>query len=81
MEIADHPDVNSGKPWSEIDLCDLTDCVSLHQSIEEIAAFLCRSPHEVRDNIAELEQSGELAPRAAEVVPGARDRADPPAGD
>jgi hypothetical protein len=72
MDIGDHSDVNSGKPWSEIDLCDLADCLSLNQSVEEIATFLCRSRDEVRDKIAEQEQSGELAKRAPEVV------ADPP---
>jgi len=60
MDIDDTPDANSGQPWSEMDLSDLADCVRLRQAVEEIATFLCRSRREVRDKIAELEQSGEL---------------------
>jgi predicted transcriptional regulator len=39
--------------------------------IEEIAMFLCRSQREVREKIAELERSGELAGRIEETAAGA----------
>jgi predicted transcriptional regulator len=41
-------------------------------SIEEIATFLCRSRREVRDKIAELERSGELARRIEETAANAQ---------
>lgn len=57
----DPPNLNSDTPWSEIEVFDLANCVRLHQSIEEIANFLCRSRREVRQKVAELERSGEFA--------------------
>ena len=61
----DRPDLNTGKKWSEMDLFDLANCVTLKEPIEEIAGFLCRSRREVQEKIAELERSGELARRIA----------------
>ena len=72
MDIEDRPDLNSGKPWSEMDLFDLGNSVRLRESVDEIATFLCRSRREVREKIAELEQSGELARRVAEAATGAQ---------
>ena len=72
-DIEDRPDLNTGKPWSEMDLFDLANSVRLGDSIEEIATFLCRSRREVRDKIAELEQTGELEKRVAETAKGAKD--------
>jgi predicted transcriptional regulator len=40
--------------------------------IEEIAMFLCRSQREVREKIAELERSGELARRIEETAANAQ---------
>ena len=57
-QIEDRPD--SGKEWSEMDLYDLAITVRMDNSVEFIASFLCRSPHEVRDKLAELERSGDL---------------------
>jgi hypothetical protein len=57
MDVEDRPDLNSGQPWPEMCLFDLANCVRLGNSIEEIATFLCRSRREVREKIAELEQS------------------------
>jgi hypothetical protein len=51
-----------------MDLFDLANSVRLKNSIEEIAMFLCRPQREVRDKIAELEQSGELAKRIEETA-------------
>jgi hypothetical protein len=56
----DRPDLNTGKPWSEMDLFDLANSVRLGDPIKEIAGFLCRSRREIRDKIAELTLSGEL---------------------
>ena len=72
MDIEDRPALNTGKPWSEMDLFDLGNCVRLRQPVEKIATFVCRSRREVREKIAELEQSGELARRVAEAAAGAQ---------
>ena len=66
-DIEDRPDLNTGKPWSEIDLSDLANSVRLGGRIVEIAGFLCRSRREVRDKIAELRQFGELERRKQEM--------------
>jgi hypothetical protein len=71
MDIEDRPDLNTGEPWSEMDLFDLANNVRLGNPVEEIAVFLCRSRREVREKIAELEQSGELARRVAETAANA----------
>jgi len=63
----DLPDLNTGKEWSEVDLFDLAITVRMKNSIEVIAMFLCRSRCEVRDKIAELERSGELARLIARI--------------
>lgn len=52
--------LDSGKEWSEMDLCDLAITVRMDNSVEFIASFLRRSPREVRDKIADLERSGDL---------------------
>ena len=56
----DRPNLNSDTPWSEVEAFNLANCIRLHQAIEEIANFLCRSRREVCEKIAELELSGEL---------------------
>jgi hypothetical protein len=71
-DIDDRPDRNTGKEWSEMDLFDLGNSVRLKNSIEEIAMFLCRSGREVRDKIAELERSGELARRIEQTAANAQ---------
>jgi hypothetical protein len=53
---ADMPNINSGTPWSEMDLFDLANCLKLREPIEEIAAFLCRDAGEVEAKVAELRQ-------------------------
>jgi hypothetical protein len=67
-DIEDRLDLSSGMEWSEMDLFDLPNGVRLKNPIEEIAMFLCRSRREVRDKIAELERSGELARRIEEAA-------------
>ena len=68
----DRPNLNTGQEWSEIDLFDLANCVRLNNPIEEIADFLCRSRREVREKLAELERSGELARRIEEAAANAQ---------
>ena len=53
---ADMPNINSGKPWSEMDLDDLTNCLMLREPVEQIADFLCRDIEEVEAKVAELRQ-------------------------
>jgi hypothetical protein len=71
-DIDDRPDLNACKEWSEMDLFDLANSVRLNQPVEEIAMFLCRSRREVREKIAELERSGELARRIEETAANAQ---------
>jgi hypothetical protein len=49
-------DINDGKPSSEMDLFDLRNSLAYGESIEELAAFLCRSGtvEEVRRKAEEL---------------------------
>lgn len=72
IDIEDPPDLNTGNPWSEMCLLDLATCMRLRESVEEIATFLCRTRREVREKIAELEQSGQLARLVAEAAAGAQ---------
>jgi hypothetical protein len=51
------PNLNEGKPWSEMDLTDLKNAIAFGRSVADIADFLCRSEDEVREKIAELEKS------------------------
>jgi hypothetical protein len=49
---ADMPDINSDKPWSEMDLRDLELELKAHRPVAEIAEFLCRDIDEVEAKIA-----------------------------
>jgi hypothetical protein len=51
------PNLNSGMPWSEMDLDDLANCLELGEPVEQIADFLCRDPDEVRARIERRERS------------------------
>jgi hypothetical protein len=48
------PNLNEGKPWSEMDLVDLRNSLAFGRSVADIADFLCRSEQEVHNKIAEL---------------------------
>jgi hypothetical protein len=48
------PNLNEGKPWSDMDLVDLRNSLAMDSSVAYIADFLCRSEKEVREKIAEL---------------------------
>ena len=60
-DIENRSNMNTGKKWSQMDLLDLANCIRLNDPIEEIASFMCRSRREIREKIAELERSSELA--------------------
>jgi hypothetical protein len=62
-------DLNTGKEWSAMDLADLQRCAKLNTPVEEIAALLMRSVHEVREKAKEL--GIELEPGAS-PEPGTR---------
>ena len=49
------PNLNSGEPWSEMDLEDLHHGLQIGTSVEELADFLCRDVEEVRQKIAEAQ--------------------------
>ena len=46
--------VNSGKPWSPVDLYDLRQGLGRGTSIDEVADFLCRDMSEVRAKASQL---------------------------
>ena len=50
------PDINDRKPWSEMDISDLTSHILNGADLEETARFLCRSgtPDEVARKATEL---------------------------
>ena len=47
-------DANSGEPWSEMDISDLTNEIAHGRTMAEIASFLCRDEEEVRQRAKEL---------------------------
>jgi len=51
---ADAPNVNTGKPWSSIEVTDLERCMKSGFSVDQAADFLCRTPQEIRSKALEL---------------------------
>jgi hypothetical protein len=47
-------DANSGEPWSEMDISDLTHCIKVGDTFAQTASFLCRDEDEVRQKAKEL---------------------------
>jgi hypothetical protein len=47
-------DANSGEPWSEMDISDLTHSLAYGDTTAETASFLCRDEDEVREKMKEL---------------------------
>ena len=47
-------DANSGEPWSEMDISDLTNELAHGRTMAETASFLCRDEDEVRQKAEEL---------------------------
>jgi hypothetical protein len=54
MEPLNRPDLNSGKPWSELDDEDLRASVANGATSKVAAEFLCRTGREVRERAKEL---------------------------
>jgi len=47
-------DVNSGQPWSEVDISDLTHSLYHGDTFAQTASFLCRDEGEVRQKARQL---------------------------
>jgi hypothetical protein len=47
-------DANSGEPWSEMDVADLTQSLAYDNTIADAASLLCRDEDEVRQKAKEL---------------------------
>ena len=48
------PDLNSGEPWSEMDIADLAICAADGATAAETATFLCRDIDETSAKAREL---------------------------
>jgi len=57
------PDVNTGKPWSEMDVHDLKTCHATGTTIQDTAMFLCRNQPEIYAKSKELELPWSVAQR------------------
>ena len=58
-------DANSGAPWSEMDISDLTNELVRGRTMAQTASFLCRNEDEVRQKARELGISERKATRGA----------------
>jgi hypothetical protein len=47
-------DANSGEPWSEMDISDLTRSLDHGDTFAQTASFLCRDEDEVRQKARQL---------------------------
>jgi hypothetical protein len=47
-------DVNSGEPWSEMNIADLTHSLAYGNTIADAASMLCRDEEEVHQKAKEL---------------------------
>ena len=54
QESTEPMDENSGEPWSEMDISDLTNELAHGRTMAETASFLCRDEDEVRQKAKEL---------------------------
>jgi hypothetical protein len=53
--MTERPNLNTGTPWSEMDLFDLRNSLEQGDAPEKVADLLCRTVSEVREKMAELE--------------------------
>jgi hypothetical protein len=58
-------DANSGEPWSEMDISDLTNEIAHGRTMAETASFLCRDEDEVRRKAKELRLVEQLGKRVS----------------
>jgi hypothetical protein len=54
---SEEPNLNTGTPWSSWEDEDIRWQIDHNRSTEEIAEFLCRTPSEVRQRIAEIAEA------------------------
>ena len=54
QESTEPMDANSGEPWSEMDIVDLTRSLDSGDTFAQTASFLCRDEDEVRQKAKEL---------------------------
>jgi hypothetical protein len=54
---SDEPNLNTGTPWSAGEDDDIRWGLDHNQSVEEIANFLCRTPSEIRQRMAEIAEA------------------------
>jgi hypothetical protein len=59
-ESFQEPDLNTGTPWSSWDDEDIRWRLDHNRSIEETADFLCRTPSEIRQRIAEIAETAAI---------------------
>ena len=57
FDPVDEPNLNTGTPWQAGEDQDIRGMLDHDESIEEIASFLCRTPSEVRERIAEIAEA------------------------
>ena len=55
QESTEPMDANSGEPWSEMDISDLTNELAHGRTMAETASFLCRDEDEVRQKAKEFD--------------------------
>lgn len=56
-DSSENPNLNTGTPWSPWDDEDIRYGLDRNRLIEETAKFLCRSPSEIRQRIAEIAEA------------------------
>ena len=54
QESTEPMDANSGEPWSEMDIADLTHSLDYGDTFAQTASFLCRDEDEVRQKARQL---------------------------
>ena len=54
MPEEERPNLNTGKPWSGVDIRDLKASITRGDSLADAAQHLCRTRQEIRDKAAEL---------------------------
>ena len=58
-------DANSGEPWSEMDISDLTNEIAHGRTMAETASLLCRDEDEVRRKAKKLRLVEQLGKRVS----------------
>jgi hypothetical protein len=52
--MTERPNLNTGTPWSEMDIFDLRNSLDQGDTPEKVADFLCRTLSEVWEKMTEL---------------------------